>query len=43
MSDHAPILTETTESRSPQQPADSLTEAARGGREDPRAESTDQA
>ena len=35
MSDHAPILTETTGSRSPQQPADSPTEAARGGREDP--------
>jgi hypothetical protein len=35
MSDHAPILTETTGSRPPEQPADSLTEAARGGREDP--------
>src|SRR4029453_14371509 len=35
MSDHAPILTETTGSRPPEQPADSLTEAARGSREDP--------
>ena len=35
MSDHAPILTETTGSRPPDQPADSPTEAARGGREAP--------
>lgn len=35
MSDCAPILAGTTGSRSPQQPVDSLTEAARGGREDP--------
>jgi hypothetical protein len=33
MSDHAPILTETIGSRPPEQPADSLTETARGGRE----------
>jgi hypothetical protein len=35
MSDHAPILTETTKYRSPQEPPDSLTEAAHGGRDDP--------
>ena len=35
MSDHALILTKTTGSRPPGQPAGSLTEAARGGREDP--------
>src|SRR5215203_780251 len=35
MSDDAPILTEATGSRPPGQPADSLTEAARGGHEDP--------
>jgi hypothetical protein len=34
MGDHAPILTETTGSRPPRQPADSLKEAAPNGRED---------
>ena len=35
MSDNAPILTQTKGSRPPQQPADSPTEAARGGRAHP--------
>jgi hypothetical protein len=35
MSDHTPILTETTGSRPAEQPPNSLTEAARGSREDP--------
>jgi hypothetical protein len=34
MSDHAPILIQTPGSRLPEQPADSLTEAGRGSRED---------